>query len=504
MSRGWIYRQLLVGVIVAQVAASVFHGAALSVLRWAYPTGGTGLPDAPLWLLFFQPCLFFVGIVLWARPIGRYLAHERPELLEPARRRFHAVFAFLAGLWAASFAVSAMARCWWLRQGSPSSGLRAFLVEVIAPGAFATYYKAYFTVVFLEPQLFRKVVHRLYPGDAIFERKPGPIPQVRWKLFFMLVNLVLLPMLLMQFYLMQQPSWDENAVMIVVVVFAFGVGYSQTLYEAIVMPLAELNKKMARVAAGDYGAKTIVLADDEIGTLKAHFNDMVDGLAERERLKDTFGRYVSVEIAKRLIESGKLSLGGESIEATILFSDIRDFTPLSETLSPQDLVGFLNGYLAYVTEPIAANNGVVNKFIGDAVMAIFAPQFGSTDHVADAVRAAQGMRAALARFNASGAFPRPVRFGVGLHTGTLVAGNIGTEKRMEYTVIGDTVNIAARIESQNKALDSTILLSEAVYAALDCSLKSALSVERCEDVHVKGKERALTLYKLLEPQGGKY
>ncbi|MEQ1918243.1 MAG: adenylate/guanylate cyclase domain-containing protein, partial [Elusimicrobiota bacterium] len=189
------------------------------------------------------------------------------------------------------------------------------------------------------------------------------------------------------------------------------------------------------------------------------------------------------------------SLGGESIEATILFSDIRDFTAMSERMPPQELVAFLNEYFSYVTAPISAHNGMINKFIGDAVMAVFAPQFGSKNHVDDAVRAALGMREKLAELNARGG--PEIRFGVGLHTGTLVAGNIGTEKRLEYTVIGDTVNVASRIESQNKDLGSVILISEAVHEGLSPALRTTMRSERCDDVKVKGRAQSLVLYKVL-------
>ena len=252
---------------------------------------------------------------------------------------------------------------------------------------------------------------------------------------------------------------------------------------------------MTRVAKGDYSAKTSVLDDDEIGEIKAGFNEMVDGLAERERLRDTFGRYVSVEVAKRLVETGAVSLGGESIEATILFSDIRDFTAMSERMPPQELVAFLNEYFSYVTAPISTHNGMINKFIGDAVMAVFAPQFGSKNHVDDAMRAALGMREKLAELNARGG--PEIRFGVGLHTGTLVAGNIGTEKRLEYTVIGDTVNVASRIESQNRDLGSVILISAAVHERLSPALRATVRSERCDNVKVKGRVQSLVLYKVL-------
>jgi adenylate cyclase len=130
-------------------------------------------------------------------------------------------------------------------------------------------------------------------------------------------------------------------------------------------------------------------------------------------------------------------------------------------------------------------------------MAVFAAQFGSPDHAADALAAALAMRRQLAEFNAARPGAAGVRAGIGLHTGLLVAGNIGTEKRMEYTVIGDTVNVAARIESKTKDLSCDILFSEAVYARLGEPFKAGVKAQRCEGVRVKGKDAPLVLYKAL-------
>ncbi len=170
---------------------------------------------------------------------------------------------------------------------------------------------------------------------------------------------------------------------------------------------------------------------------------------------------------------------------------------MSEKMSAKDVVDFLNSYFSYMTVPIMEHRGVVNKFMGDAVMAVFAPQFGSKNHVDDGMQAVLGMRNKLAEFNSKGTFPYEVRFGVGLHSGVLVAGNIGTEKRLEYTLIGDTVNIASRIETENKALNSNILISDEVYRRTSPELKKGISFEKCENVRLRGKAQPITLYKVL-------
>jgi class 3 adenylate cyclase len=477
-------RQVLSALFVGGAGGAVFSAAVREMLGRRY--GAAAHPEASLAVGLIDLLAIYGAAWIWARPLARFLDTRDESLRAVAQRRYDGLYRLLLGLWAADFLVSVV----WIKLRNPSAPWPV----VLLPDAVEAYFGAYFTVIFLEPLLITKAARFLYTEPEIFRRKEGPLWTVRAKLFLLVVNLILLPLAFVEL-IRRTGGGSADAVPVIAATFLFAAGYLETLYRSIARPLAQLGEKMALVAKGDYSAKTIVLDDDEIGELKAGFNDMVDGLAERERLKDTFGRYVSVEVAKRLVETGAVSLGGESIEATILFSDIRDFTAMSERMPAQELVAFLNEYFSYVTEPIAAHNGMINKFIGDAVMAVFAPQFGSKDHVDDAVRAALGMRAKLAELNARGG--PVIRFGVGIHTGTLVAGNIGTKKRLEYTVIGDTVNVASRIESSNKELGSVILISEAVHSRLSPALRAEVRGERCDDVKVKGRAQALVLYKVL-------
>ena len=263
-------------------------------------------------------------------------------------------------------------------------------------------------------------------------------------------------------------------------------------------PVSALVRRMKAVAAGDFSCKTSVLYADEFGQLKGHFNMMLDGLLERDHIKDTFGRYVSMEIAEKIMKSGRVNLAGEEIHATGLFSDIRGFTPLSEKLPPVELIRFLNEYFTYIGKPIAANKGVINKFMGDAVMAIFSPVFGVERHQEAALKAAIGMREALREFNALKRYPE-VGFGVGLHSGGLVAGNVGTAERMEYTVLGDTVNVASRIESQTKDITTQILISEAVVQGVDKKDFPGFDFVEGAPVLMKGKSKPMVLYRV-EPK----
>ncbi|HNS09500.1 MAG TPA: adenylate/guanylate cyclase domain-containing protein [Candidatus Ozemobacteraceae bacterium] len=358
--------------------------------------------------------------------------------------------------------------------------------------------ECYLFYLFLEPSLFLYV-------SGLFARNGQPAGRsslsIYMKLVSMMIFLVLLPMAILAacihkdyFYLAE---YKMNGLILIVTSAAFLIGNLQLLFKSIQQPLDVLGDKMQRLAEGDFAIQTSVFFDDEIGRLKLNFNRMVDQLKEREELKDTFGKYVSIEIARHLIENRKVSLGGENIAATVLFSDIRNFTTMSEQMSPEEVVSMLNSYFSYITEPVMENHGVINKFIGDAVMAIFTPHLGSDNHVEDAINAALGMRQRLAELNASGRLKMPVRFGVGLNTGNLVAGNIGTEKRFEYTVIGDTVNVASRMESLSKSFDHDIILSQATVDQIPSGFAARLQLEKTDPVQIKGKSQPASVYKLL-------
>ncbi len=202
------------------------------------------------------------------------------------------------------------------------------------------------------------------------------------------------------------------------------------------------------------------MTTDEFADVYDGFNRMTRGLEERERLRDAFGRYVAPEVADEIMR-GPASLRGSTVDATVVFADIRGFTALSERLRPAEVVAFLNRYVAAVEPAIRAERGYINKFGGDSILAVFGAPVAEPEHVKRAVRAALGMSAALARFNAveSASGLDPVRIGIGIHCGEMVAGSVGSTERMEYTVIGDVVNVASRIQSLNKDYGTEILVS---------------------------------------------
>jgi adenylate cyclase len=267
--------------------------------------------------------------------------------------------------------------------------------------------------------------------------------------------------------------------------------------KTISSPLKSLSAAAEKIRDGQYEVNLSAKGGDEIGLLTESFVEMSRGLAERERLKDTFGRFINKEIAEQAMK-GELKLGGETKRVSIFFSDIRDFTSISEKFQPRDVVELLNQYLTRMVDCVNKTDGVVDKFIGDAIMGVWGAPVSSGSPARDAlncVRAALLMRKRLVEYNKSrGGVRRPIiRMGCGINTGDVVAGQIGSSQRMEYTVIGDAVNLASRTESLNKPLHTDILITENTWKLIE----KYIIAEEMPPVTVKGKEKPVRLFAVI-------
>ncbi len=215
---------------------------------------------------------------------------------------------------------------------------------------------------------------------------------------------------------------------------------------------------------------------------------------ERRRVTEIFGRYVAPQVVKQILSAGKdgLKLGGVRRTLTVMFIDIRGFTSLSESSEPEEIVSVVNEYLDLAERCVFRYEGTLDKFIGDAAMAIFNAPLEQEDHVFKAVQAALAIQKGAAELETKWKtrLGRDIRFGIGIHTGPAVFGNIGSRKRMDYTAIGDTVNTAARLE--NRAEPGRILLSEAAYAEVD----DRVAVSRPGFYQLKGKEQEIVAYEV--------
>ena len=257
------------------------------------------------------------------------------------------------------------------------------------------------------------------------------------------------------------------------------------LAREIVDPILVLRGSMGEVEKGDLRSRLSVTSADEFADLFSGFNNMVEGLNEREVIKDKFGKYVSGQVLADILD-GDVKLGGEVKTVTVLFCDIRNYTALSERLTPAQNVALLNAYFTRMVAVIERHNGILDKYMGDAFMAVFGAPVADERHAQHAVAAARDMLTALDEFNAAAARgTAPLRIGVGVSTGEVLAGNIGSDRRMEYTVIGDTVNLAARLENLTKQTGEPILISEATHTQLNGARAHARFIG---EYAIKGKE----------------
>jgi adenylate cyclase len=272
------------------------------------------------------------------------------------------------------------------------------------------------------------------------------------------------------------------------------------LASSITGPIRLLVDAMQEVLRGNLRRRAHLERRDELGFLARSFNAMVGGLQDRERIRHTFGRFVSRDVAAAVLD-GRVPLAGERLEVSILFQDIRGFSALAEALDPAALLRMLNRFFTEVVAAVEAEGGVVKQFTGDGVMALFGAPQARADHVECAVHAALGIVDRLARLNpllqADGT--PPLQIGIGIHTGEVVAGLIGPDEQVEYGVVGEPVNLASRIEGLTKDLTATVLVSKEIAARLG----PEFLLGRAALMSVKGRTQPIEVVELLSKRGAR-
>ncbi|HEX6210741.1 MAG TPA: adenylate/guanylate cyclase domain-containing protein, partial [Methylomirabilota bacterium] len=353
----------------------------------------------------------------------------------------------------------------------PVQALRSFLGISVFAGSAATAF-----MFFVAEQQWRRQLPAFFPDGGLTRLRGVPRLPVRARLLVVLLLIGVLPVSVLgvlarnraRAALAATPEGAEAivanllvsvvflAVAAVVVAIALALAVSRSVAE----PLAGLEAAMVEVERGNFQARAPVVSNDEIGRLTEGFNRMVRGLGEREFLRETFGKYVSQEIRDEIL-AGRVALQGEPREVTILFADIRDFTPWVEASDPREVVRDLNAYFTEMETAIRAHGGLVVQYIGDEIEALFGAPVPRPRHAEQAVRAALEMRRRLAAWNAARAAAGrpPLRNGIGIHTGTVLAGNIGSADRLSYALVGDSVNLAARLQGLTKELRADVLVS---------------------------------------------
>jgi adenylate cyclase len=286
-----------------------------------------------------------------------------------------------------------------------------------------------------------------------------------------------------------------RATAITLVMLVIGVSGALALAAALARPIVRMMEATRAVADGDFAVTLPVTSRDELGTLTAAFNDMARSLREKEMIKRAFSRYVAREVVDEILKDPEqTALSGERREVTVLFCDIRGFTATAEALPPEAVVELLNAFYDLMIETTFKHDGTLDKFLGDGVMAVFGAPLFRPDHAVMAARTALAMQAAVRELSARrvAAGQPPLVIGIGLNAGEVIAGTIGTDARMEYTVVGDSVNLAARLESC--AVPGQVLVSAETYARLEGAVRG----RRLGPITVKGRDEPVVVWELLE------
>ncbi len=239
---------------------------------------------------------------------------------------------------------------------------------------------------------------------------------------------------------------------------------------------------------GDY-SHIPVISDDESGVIAENYNRMLSGLKEREFIRDTFGKFVTKEVASEILKGSDILQTGLKKKITVMFTDIENYTTITEDMQPEQVVEMLNEYFTGMVSIIRKHKGVVNKFIGDAVMAFFNAPADDDDHADNAVKAALEMNEYVKTHRFLNG-TKELRTRIGINTDQIVVGSIGSKDRLEYTVIGDGVNVSSRLEGLNKQFGTCIMAGENTFA----ELKEIYGLEQITETKLKGKDKFTRVY----------
>lgn len=472
----------------------------LDPLEGARPVGWADVA----FFVFGVAVLGLTGIAIGSRVARPLLRPERyaPHHVRRAAILFPYTMAAMALLgWTLAGVIWGVLWPWLNGALSLRGALRSFFGLTVLGGSVTAMF------IFLSTERrWREELPKFFPDGALSGVAGVPRLRVRQRLLavFFLTSGVPLVLLAIVIYrrmaLLAADPGRAGALFtetLVIVAFLVGVGLwaavglSLFVANSVAAPLRDLEDSMARVGDGDLDARAPVVSNDEIGRLAEGFNRMLAGLKERDFVKAAFGKYVTPEIRDEIL-SGRVGLEGEQREVTILFADLRDFTPWVEATEPREVVRELNRYFVEMEAAVRRHGGLVLQFIGDEIEAVFGAPVPAADHARRAVQAALDMRAGLDRFNAAraAAGKPPLRHGIGIHTGVVLAGSIGGADRLSYALVGDAVNLASRIQDLTKAAGADILISATTRDGLD----GAVKVTALPAVRVKGRSAEVEVF----------
>ena len=366
------------------------------------------------------------------------------------------------------------------------------------------------TIYFSAESLWRQELPKFFPEGGLSEVRGAFKVSVKARLsvVFLMISLLPLTVLGVSAYCKAQALLSADSAMgeqiisglLFQIVFITAVGVLVSLIlslfvsKSVSAPLKEMETAMKEVEKGNFDVQIRIVSNDEIGALGEGFERMIKGLKESEAIKESFGKYITQEIRDEIL-GGRVPLDGEMKRATLLFSDLRDFTPFVESTHPKQVVSIINQYFSEMAEAIKQNQGLILQYVGDEIEAVFGAPVPYDDHPDMAARAALEMKRRLALLNErlkEQGFA-PFRHGIGIHTGAVLAGIIGSKERSSYALVGDTVNLASRIQGLTKDFSCDVILSRTTHDLIT----GVYQMEQLSPMKVKGKSQDVMLYKLL-------
>ena len=431
-----------------------------------------------------------------------------PHMAEKARRRLiNLPFIFIGmniGIW-----LVAPALVFFLAYGIDLMNLRTSAVFA-ARASMVGFVISSVAFYRLEAYSRKELIPFFFPKGRVADLKGAARISIsrRIRIFFRMATVVPMTILIVTLVTLQ---WELTALnlpveeygrrVIIFTVVLFGIFFVSTgvlnrlVSRSIVGPLENMLEALSKVRDGDYQTRIRVIGNDEIGILGDAGNQMISGLADRQKLRETFGKYVTPEIRDEIL-SGRIPLEGERREATMMFVDLRDFTPFVENNAPEEVMSGLRAYFTAMHRAIRNQRGLVLQFVGDEIEAVFGVPLHFEEHANAAVRAAIEMRSSLKVLNdeRSASGKPPFAHGIGIHSGRVLAGNSGSEEQSAYSLIGNTVIVASRIEGLTREIGCDILVSQETVERLSVSFPLVRESPRI----VKGYSRPIVVYQIEE------
>ncbi|MCW5641485.1 MAG: adenylate/guanylate cyclase domain-containing protein [Rhodoferax sp.] len=423
---------------------------------------------------------------------------RKGALLVPARL---AVLSFAC--WIAAAVLWGIAWPLWTESFSLIDAVRKGVGLVFVSGTVVSVY------IFLAiERIWRERIPHIFPDGALTAAK-APKLRVRTRMVILFMLMSVLPMAvlsvatlgrtnaLLQVEIETPEVVINNLVVLQVVLAVTGLFVAMRLAnyvaDSVSQPLRMLVSSMRQVKAGNLQVHCPVVSNDELGEAGEGFNQMVQGLREREEIRETFGRYVSPQVRDEIL-TGRAKLEGGLREVSVLFADLRGFTSWVESTDPTVVVADLNVYFTEMDTAIRECGGLVLQYIGDEIEAVFGAPQADSSHADHAVAAALAMQSRLDAWNITrrAAGKPELHHGIGIHSGKVVAGSIGSPSRMSYSLVGDVVNVASRIQSLNKELGTRVLVS----AVTRQSLSAKPPMRPFPSVRVKGRVAEVEVFAL--------